>query len=115
MRLRRARAFYAARIGRSKDARDDLALINAAQKKGDGKATSIETQILLSEGRAREAYNLNMVTAPQEPGDWLVRASVLEAVADDPQTTIRERTNMKKQALELRAKYSHDADYDFDE
>lgn len=114
MRLRKARAFYAALVGQSKVARDDLAIINAGNR-GEGKATSIETQILLSEGRAREAYDLNMTTTPQEPGDWLVRASVLDAVAEKPETGLSERAEFKRLALELRAKYAQEPDYDFDD
>lgn len=114
LRLRKARAVYAARIGRIKVAREDLAIINAHQK-GDGTATAIETQILLAEGRAREAYTLNMDTSPQEPGDWLVRAAVFDAVADDPKTTLPERTELKREALELRAKYGQDPDYGYDD
>jgi predicted Zn-dependent protease len=113
IRLRKARAVYAARVGSSKEAREDLALINAGQKSGRN-AISIETQILLAEGRAREAYDLDMSTAPQEPGDWLVRASVFEALAEDPKTTIPERKDLTQRALELRTKYAQEPDYDYD-
>jgi predicted Zn-dependent protease len=111
MRLRKARAVYAARIGQVKDARQDLAIINAGQK-GESAGTSIETQILLAEGRARDAYTLNMETTPQEPGDWLVRAAVFDAVADDPTTTLADRTMLKQQASEIRARYGQEPDYD---
>lgn len=114
LRLRRLRAVYAVRIGRLADARKDLAIINAAQK-GDGRGSHIETQILLAEGRTREAYDLNMATTPQEPGDWMLRAVVLDAFADDPQTGLADRTQMKRQALELRAQYSQEPEIDFDD
>jgi thioredoxin-like negative regulator of GroEL len=114
LRLRKARAVYAARTGRVKEAREDLAIINAHQK-GEGTAMSIETQILLAEGRAREAYEVNLATSPQEPGDWLVRAAVFDAVADDPNTTLPERTELKRKVLEIRAKYGQDPDYGYDD
>jgi hypothetical protein len=94
-------------------ARDDLAIINAHQK-SDGTAAPIETEILLAEGRPRDAYTLNMTTNPQEPGDWLVRAAVFDAVADDATTTLPERTELKRKALELRARYGQDPDYNDD-
>lgn len=65
--------------------------------------------------RARDAYDLANTTTPQEPGDWLLRAAILDAVADDAQITIPERTAMKREALELRAKYGQEPDYDFDD
>jgi thioredoxin-like negative regulator of GroEL len=114
MRLRKARAVYATRIGRLKDARQDLSIISIGQK-GEGTGTSIETQILLAEGRPRDAFALNMDTTPQEPGDWLVRAAVFEAVADDPSTTLPDRTKLRRQALELRAKFGQEPDYDYDD
>jgi thioredoxin-like negative regulator of GroEL len=114
MRLRKARAVLATRIGRSNTARDDLAIIKAHDK-GEGKAVNIEMQILLAEGRARDAYDLNRATIPQEPGDWLVRAAIFEAVAIDPATTLPDGIAMKREALEIRAKYSQEPEYGFDD
>lgn len=114
MRLRKARAVYATRIGNIKEARQDLALITAGQK-SDAVGASIETQILLAEGRAKDAFDLNSKTNPQEPGDWLVRAAVFEAVADSPSTTLPERADLKQRAQELRVKYGHEPDYDDEE
>lgn len=114
MRLRKARAIYAARTGELKVARQDLALIIVDQR-NEGAAVSIETQILIAEGRARDAYALNIDTTPQEPGDWLIRASVFDAVADDPSITLPVRTKLRQQALELRTKYGQEPNYDYDD
>ncbi|GBQ10214.1 hypothetical protein AA21291_0353 [Swaminathania salitolerans LMG 21291] len=114
MRLRKARAIYAARIGELGVARQDLALI-IADKRNEGASVSIETQILIAEGRASDAYALNIDTTPQEPGDWLIRASVFDAFADDPSTPLALRTRLKQQALEFRAKYGQVPSYDDDD
>ena len=107
IRLRAARAIAAAKIGRLKDAREDLNLIRSVEK-SDGRSNGIETHILIAEGKCREAYELNNKSAPQEPSDWLVRAMILETLANDPTTMLAESIAMKNEALEIRAKYGPD-------
>ena len=114
VRLRGVRAITATKIGRFKEAREDLAMIRAVDK-GDGKATNIETQILMAEGRAREAYDLNQTTTPQEPGDWLVRAATLDGLADHPETGLQQRNALRQEATQIRAKVTPEADFAFED
>jgi len=51
-----------------------------------------------------------MKTDPREPGDWFLRASVLEALSVDAGTLIAESSALRRQAQEIRAKYS---DYEY--
>ena len=111
IRLRKARSVYALRIGRTDIARDDLGLINNGYK-SDGPGVNIETQILLAEGQALDAEKLHMRTDPKEPGDWLVRAAVFDAVAEDPSTTLHRKAELKMQAQELRAKFGQEPEYE---
>jgi predicted Zn-dependent protease len=114
IRLRAARAIAAARIGRLKDAREDLAMIQSVAK-NEARAANIETEILLGEGRRREAYDLNQKSTPREPSDWLERAKILDALASDPATLLADSTAMRTEALEIRAKYGPDLDYVFED
>jgi len=110
LRLRAAHAIAAAKVGSFKEAREDLAMIRSVDK-GDARADSIETHILLAEGRRREAYELNQKSTPQEPGDWLLRATILEALASDPATLLADSNVMKNEALKIRARYGPDLEY----
>jgi len=114
VRLRAARAIYAARSGKTREARDDLAMIKSVEK-SEARAANIETQILLAEGRRQDAYDLNRKVSPQEPGDWLLRATVIDALAADPSTGLSEGSALKQEASEIRAKHAADADYIFDD
>jgi tetratricopeptide (TPR) repeat protein len=113
LRLRAARAIAATKIGRFGEAREDLALVRSVDKDG-ARADSIETKILLAEGRRREAYELNQKSTPQEPGDWLSRAMVFEALANDPATLVTDSISMKSEAGEIRARYGADLYYVFE-
>jgi len=114
LRLRKARAVYAANIGRVNVARDDLSIIRAGQK-GDGTATGIETQILLAEGRRKEAYELSKTVTPKEPGDWLLRAAVYESYADDPDVGLSDRADLKQRAIEIRAQFHQIPNFDYED
>jgi predicted Zn-dependent protease len=113
LRLRAAHAIAAAKVGSFKEAREDLAMIRSVDK-GDARANSIETHILVAEGRRREAYELNQKSTPQEPGDWLLRATILEALASDPATLLADSIVMKNEALKIRARYGPDLEYVFE-
>lgn len=108
IRLRAARAIYGARSGKIREAREDLAMIKSIDK-NEIRSLAIETQILLAEGRAREAYNLNQKTLPQEPGDWLFRAAIYDALAADSATGLAESNVLKQEASSIRTRYGKDA------
>ena len=103
-RLRALRAFASARAGDTRLARQDLTFFRSIPEQ-DARVNSLEAQILLAEGRPKQALELIEKHPPQEPGDWLVRASMLDAVASHPDTTITEAQTMRKEAAEIRSKY----------
>lgn len=96
-RLRALRAFAAAKAGDVRLARQDLAFFRSIPDQ-DARANSLEAQILLAEGRPQQALELHERHEPQEPGDWLVRAALLEAVAAHPATMLTEARRLKSAA-----------------
>ncbi len=111
IRLQALRATIATRLGRFKEARDDLRMIQSVDKDGQ-RSTNIEVHLLLAEKRYKDAYDLVMKTPPQEPSDWLLRGAVLEALANAPDTLAVDSIAMKKEAAEIRAKYGNEISFD---
>jgi tetratricopeptide (TPR) repeat protein len=114
LRLRSLRAFAAAKAGNLKLAREDLAFIKSLPN-SDARAINLEAQILLAEGRPRDALNLIEPLSPQEPGDWAVRANILEAVAGHSDTSLTDATIMRRDAKEIRTRHASELDHFFDE
>jgi tetratricopeptide (TPR) repeat protein len=113
-RLRTLRVITGAKIGDFETARDDLNLLRSLPN-GAAQAANLETQILFAEGRLAEALELNQRAVPQEPGDWLVRASILEALAAAPEATIKSSASMRREAAEIRAMHAREPDYIFED
>ncbi len=103
-RLRALRAYAAARDGNFKTARGDLRYFKSIPDE-EGKYVNLETEILLAEGKPRDALEAHLKVTPQEPGDWLVRASVYEALSTSSDVGLVESQDFAKQAIALRQKY----------
>lgn len=112
MQLRTLRAVEAARSNDIKLAREDLAFIKSLPN-GDARANSLEAEILLVEGRPKLA--LEHLHSPQEPGDWLMRANIMDAIADHPDTGIEESQAMRRESSEIRGRYAGDPEFLFDD
>lgn len=110
LRLRALRAIAAAKSGDFSLARSDLLFFKGLPDQ-DGRALSLEAQILLSEGRPREALKVIDPHSPQEPGDWLLRASILEAIADHPDTLAIDRVRFQDNANEIKGRFPPELDY----
>jgi tetratricopeptide (TPR) repeat protein len=113
IRLRAARAFYAARCGQTKIAREDLSMLKSIGE-SDTRARALEIHIFLAEGRPKEALAAVRKMTPEEPGDWLIRATVFEAMAAEPSIGLTERSAFKDEAQVIRARYSGDPGFVLD-
>lgn len=109
-RLRALRSIATARAGNYKIARADLEMLRALPGY-EAQAASIETQILFAEGKLREALDLSFRNPPEEPGDWLVRASILEALANSSDASLPDGNLMRNEAAEIRAEYASDVEF----
>lgn len=113
-RVRSQRAISAARAGDTKLAREDLAYIRSLPNT-QYQAAGLEMQILMAEGQPGKALDLSKQYSPQEPGDWLLRASILDAVAVMPVTGLSDAAAFRQEASEIRAKWSAEVIYSFED
>lgn len=114
VRLRALRAFAAAKSGDMRQAREDLSFLKALPN-SEPRATNLEAQILLAEGRPRDALDRIEAISAQEPGDWLLRATIMDALADHPSTGISEATELRKRATEIQVRHVGDPDFLLDD
>jgi thioredoxin-like negative regulator of GroEL len=114
LRLRSQRAFAAARSGDMKLAREDLNFLKAIPNT-ETRAANLEAHILLAEGKPRAALELVQPLTPQEPGDWILKATIMDAVAAHSDTGLSEASDLRRQATEIRTRYAGDPDFIFED
>lgn len=109
IRLRSARAVYAARNGNSKLARKDLSMLKSIRN-NELKNDSIECEIFLSENKPIDAYRIHNKHSLKDAGDWELRVRILDAIIDDTDVGLHEINKYREERREIKAKYSSDND-----
>ncbi|MNG68860.1 hypothetical protein D3C73_248320 [compost metagenome] len=115
IRLRSARAVYAARSGDLKSAREDMTMLRSVRK-NDIKNDAIECEILISENKSFEAYTLHNRHSLKDAGDWALRVKILDILINDPVIGISESARYREERRKIKIKYGEvDSGLLFDE
>jgi len=111
-RLRALRAYAAARDGNMKVAWSDLKFLKSIPEES-ARYIGLECEILIADGKPKIALEIHENIILEEPGDWLFRASIYEALANSPDIGLLERKSYLEKAESIRKDYPY-SEYDFD-
>jgi tetratricopeptide (TPR) repeat protein len=114
LRIRSIRAICAARDHDFDLARKDIDFIKKTSAWHTA-GSRLEASLLVEQRRPGEARKLLEQIPRKSAEDWLLYAHALEVEADLPETTIRERQELKARVAELRSEHSFSFEYDFGE